>query len=139
MSTTPLFDRLFPDGPLPGHVPLSGEDLKTAGIDQAFQSAPDDLELRYIYAISNLKPLDRLTSETLRRMVGDPPSDYRHVLAGILKFCVSVKLVRMTGETRKAERATIHSKALQVYVRLDSQADHEQLKNEFLKRKLKRK
>lgn len=138
MSSQPLLDQLFEPPPLQGHVPLTPEQLRDSGIEQAFQSAPDELELKYIYAISNLKPFDRLTSETLRQMCGDPPAEYRHVLAGVLKFCVSVKLIRPTGEVRKAERATVHSKDLSVYERLTTQADHEQLKNEFLKRKQKR-
>jgi hypothetical protein len=133
MSTQPLFKDLF-SGPPVGQ-PLTGADLRDSGIAQAYMNAPDDLELQYIFAANDLKQGDRLTSEDLRRMCGDPPSEFRNCLAGVLKFCQSIKLIQITGETRTAERKTIHAKALSVYVRLDTVLDREWIEAEFTKRK----
>lgn len=136
MSTTSTqLDLLFLGKPSPIRKPLTGPELAQSGIEQAYMNAPDELEWKYIVAITRFNVWSKLTSEDLRKYCGDPPFEYRNCLAGVLKFACSMKLIRITGRKQKAERASIHGKDLSVYLRLDTKIEESKLKQIFIDRK----
>ncbi len=135
MNNLPLFEPLFSGKPEPTGPPLSGRDLATSGIAQAYMNAPDDLELRYVFAIADLKVWTRITSEDLRTLCGDPPYQFRNCLAGVLAFARSIELLRFTGEKQTAKRKSIHAKEISIYQRTDTNLDREWIETEFKRRK----
>jgi len=120
----PLFDQIF-SGPRNGPPnSLSGADLRDAGIQAALDRA-ERIKADYVAgclkAIASFAPGTLLTSENVREIAGDPPVEVNHsVLAGIMKRAASKEygLIRITRETQPAKRASVHAKALQIWVRL---------------------
>jgi len=123
MSAHPLFDQLF-DKPLAGHVAPTGRELRDWQIEDALQRAirvKNDYVEKCLEAIKSFPSGSLITSEDVRDKAGDPPSAIdKSIMAGILKHAASKKhkLIKITGETRPAKRASVHAKALQIWVRL---------------------
>lgn len=71
-------------------------------------------------AIRKLKPGTSITSETLRDLVGDPPTEVPNCIAGILKTAASAKhnLIVITSEEVTAKRTKIHAKKLSIWRRI---------------------
>jgi hypothetical protein len=123
LSSQPLFDLIFPDPPIVGHVPLSGSDLRDSGIQSALDHV---LKIKSEYVASCLEKIAELksgttfTSEDLRDLAGAPPEGCENSIAGILKRAASAKykLIVITSEERIAKRTTIHAKKLYVWRRL---------------------
>lgn len=118
----PLFEQIFPDKPLAGHKPLSGADLRDAGIQQAWVHL-ERVKAEYIETclqkIAELKTGALMTSEDLREMVGDPPTGCENAIAGIFKKAISRKLIVKTGEERPAKRTSVHAKNLCIWRRCE--------------------
>jgi hypothetical protein len=122
MSTNhPLFDRVFSGTPEQPGPPLTGEDLRDSGIQQALDHL-ERVKVGYIETclreIRKLKVGAMLTSEDLRELAGAPPEGCENSIAGILKRAQSLGLIANTGEERTAKRTTIHAKKLCVWRRI---------------------
>lgn len=117
----PLFEKVFSGDPAPTGKPLSGADLRDAGIQQALDHL-ERVKRGYIdYCLFEIRQLSKgteLTSETLRELAGEPPTGCENSIAGILKRAKSQGLIINTGQERTAERATIHAKKLCVWRRI---------------------
>lgn len=121
MSALPLFDRLFEPSELKRSVNI-GVVLKDRGIDEALEKA-ERVKLEYVdaclEAIKSFPRGARITSEDVREIAGDPPSDIDHsVLSGILKSAKAQGLIQITSETRMGKRASLHAKRLSLWLRL---------------------
>lgn len=121
MSAMPLLDQLFAGDPAPTGPPLTGEDLRDSGIQQAINHL-EKVKAGYIdsclYEIRQLSKGTTLTSETLRELAGEPPTGCENSIAGILKRAVSQGLIVNTGEETTAKRVTIHAKKLCLWRRI---------------------
>lgn len=119
----PLFEKVFDGTPTPTGPPLTGADLRDAGIQQALEHL-ERVKKEYIdsclYEIRQLSKGTTFTSETLREMAGEPPTGCENAIAGILKRAASKKygLIVRTGEDRPAKRPSIHSKNLSIWRRV---------------------
>jgi hypothetical protein len=122
--STPLFDNLFPDPPLRSHQPLSGEQLRDFGIEDALQRAirvKNDYVEKCLEAIKSFPRGAMITSEDVRDRAGDPPSAIdKSIMAGILKRAASRQygLITITKETRPAKRSSVHAKDLAIWRKL---------------------
>ena len=121
MSTHPLFDAVFSGKPAPTGQPLTGEDLRDLGIQQALDHL-ERVKAEYIdsclYEIRQMSKGTTFTSEDLREKAGEPPAGCENSIAGILKRAQSQGLIVTTGEERPAKRPTIHAKRLCVWRRI---------------------
>lgn len=123
MSAHPLFDQVFSGTPVPTGKPLTGGDLRDAGIQQALDHL-ERVKAEYIETclekIRALRSGTLITSEDLRGLAGDPPVGCENSMAGILKRAASKKhgLIVNTGEDRPAKRPSIHAKNLTIWRRL---------------------
>lgn len=121
----PLFEKVFDGTPAPTGPPLTGADLRDAGIQQALDHL-ERVKKEYIdscmYEIRQLGKGTTFTSETLREMAGEPPTGCENSIAGILKRAVSQGLIVNTGQEQTAKRTTIHAKKLCVWKRVCSDA-----------------
>lgn len=119
----PLFEKVFDGTPAPTGPPLTGADLRDAGIQQALDHL-ERVKAEYIEAclekIKELKSGTLITSEGLREFAGDPPLGCENSIAGILKRAASRKygLIVHTGEDQPAKRPSVHSKNLAIWRRL---------------------
>lgn len=117
----PLFDQVFSGTPAPISRPLTGADLRDAGIQQAIDHL-ERLKREYIdyclLKISQLSKGETFTSEDLRDLAGAPPTGCENSIAGILKRAKCQGLIITTGEERPAKRAKIHAKKLCVWRRI---------------------
>lgn len=117
----PLFDRVFSGKPEPTGPPLTGADLRDAGIQQAMGHL-ERVKAEYIQLclskIEELKPETVITSESLREMAGEPPTGCENSIAGILKRASSRKLIVNTGVEVNATRPTIHAKKICLWKRI---------------------
>lgn len=117
----PLFREIFSGEKAPIGKPLTGADLRDAGIQQALDHL-EKVKAEYIdsclYEIKQLSKGATLTSEDLRDLAGEPPVGCENSIAGILKRAKSQGLIATTGEERTAKRTTIHAKKLCVWKRL---------------------
>jgi hypothetical protein len=122
--STPLFDLIIPEKPLAGHIAPTGEELKSWGIEDALQRAirvKNDYVESCLTAIKSFPSGSLITSEDVRDKAGDPPIEVdKSVLAGIMKHAAGKKhkLIKITGETRPAKRASVHAKDLSLWERL---------------------
>jgi hypothetical protein len=121
MSTHPLFDKVFSGSPAQVSKPLTGEELRDSGIQQAVGHL-ERVKAEYIdlclYEIRQLSKDTMLTSEDLREMAGDPPTGCENAVAGILKRAQSRGLIANTGEERPAKRSSVHAKRLCIWKRI---------------------
>ncbi len=121
MSTEQFnFQSLF-DG-TPKQKPLTGKDLRDAGIDSALARA-ERIKSEYVEGcLSVIKSFPRgyaFTSEDVRAKAGDIPRELNHsTMAGILKKARAQGLIGITGKTRPAQRSSVHAKSLCVWWRL---------------------
>lgn len=117
----PLFDRVFSGKPERVSPPLTGTELRDAGIQQALDHL-ERVKAEYIQLclskIEEMKPETVFTSESLREMAGDPPTGCENSIAGILKRAASRKLIANTGVEVKATRPSIHAKKLYLWRRV---------------------
>lgn len=113
----PLFEPLFAGAPEPTGLPLTGADLRDAGIQQALDHL-EAVKAEYIELclskIEELKLETVITSESLRELAGEPPIGCENAIAGILKRAASKKyrLIVNTGQEENAKRPSIHAKKL---------------------------
>jgi hypothetical protein len=121
MSTHPLFDKVFLGCPSPVSQPLTGEQLRDSGIQQAVDHL-ERVKAEYIdsclYEIQQLSKGTTLTSEDLRELAGDPPIGCENAVAGILKRAQSRGLITNTGEERPTKRSSVHAKRLCIWRRI---------------------
>ena len=121
MSTHPLFDKVFSGSPAPVSKPLTGEDLRDAGVQQAVDHL-ERVKAEYIeaclYQIKQLSKGAMLTSEDLRELAGDPPTGCENSVAGILKRAQGRWLIMNTGQERPAKRSSVHAKRLCIWRRI---------------------
>lgn len=117
----PLFEKVFDGTPAPTGPPLTGADLRDAGIQQALDHL-ERVKKEYIdscmYEIRQLGKGTTFTSETLREMAGEPPTGCENSIAGILRRAQSQGLIVNTGEEVIAKRTTIHAKKLRLWRRI---------------------
>ena len=115
----PLFQFLFPDKPLTGHVPLSGEDLKVSGMESVLSHTPEAYKERFVNAIKSFPRGRAFTVEDVRSLIGDLPSEVHYnAIGSLVRFAAMRGLMRKTGTTVKAKKASLHSRELAVWVRL---------------------
>lgn len=116
-----LLDLCF-SGPPAEVRALTGSQLRDLGIDSALDRAQRikaDYVASCLRAIASFPKGSSLTSEDVREKAGPIPLELNHsVMAGILKHAASKGLIRITGETRVATRASVHAKRLSLWVRL---------------------
>jgi hypothetical protein len=117
----PLFEQVFSGDPAPTAPPLTGEQLRDSGIQQALDHV-ERVKAAYVerclFELRQLSKGTKLTSEDLRELAGPPPTGCENSIAGILKRAQSQGLITNTGEERIAKRTTIHAKKLCVWVKL---------------------
>src|ERR1051325_1706482 len=119
--TMPLLDKIFEGAPAPVSKPLTGEDLRDAGIQQAvdhLQRVKAEYVDSCLYEIERLSKGATLTSEDLRELAGDPPTGCENSVAGILKRAQGRGLIVNTGQERPAKRSSVHAKRLCIWRRI---------------------
>jgi hypothetical protein len=124
MSTSlPLFDQVFSGPPAPVRKPLTGPELRDSGIRSALDHV---MKVKAEYVADCLKSIAALpsgtliTSETIRRMDGDPPLGCGNCIAGILRKAAGKnhKLIVITDQRVHAKRELLHAAELRIWRRL---------------------
>lgn len=115
--STPLFDRLFPDPPLQGHVPLSGEQRKYSGMDTVLARTPDEYRIKFIAIVQGFAKGHTFTVEDVTAIAGRPPEGRSNAVGGLISMCSRQGLCQRTGKMIKAKRPGMNQTELSEWIR----------------------
>lgn len=119
MSTNqPLFDSLFPDPPLEGHRPLTGEERKYTGMETVLIDTPEAYKERFYEVVKGFLKGYVFNAEDVTGIVGRPPGGKSNVVGALMSKCSRDGLTVFTGRMVKAERAGMNATLLMEWRRL---------------------
>lgn len=114
----PLFDQLFPDPPLAGHVPLTGEQRKESAFETVLISLPEEYRQRFGEIVKGLPTGYKFTVENITQIIGRPPDGKSNAVGPLISGCARKGLIKRTGFMRKAQRPGMNATELSEWVRL---------------------
>lgn len=120
MSTNhPLFDKVFSGVADPAGPPLTGEDLKTSGMESVLKHAPEEYQAKFLDAVRSFAVGAEITVEDVRERAGNPPeSVHYNVMGPLMRRAACRKLIVCTNQMRNAKRPSLHASKLMIWRRV---------------------
>lgn len=115
----PLFEQVFAGEPEPSGKPLTGAELRDSGMASVLSHTPEEFKERFAKRVEGFPRGYRFTIDRVIDDLGGRPKDVHPCAIGGLAFGLVVRgIMKRTGQTLKAERASLRRTDMPEWERL---------------------
>jgi hypothetical protein len=120
MSTQLSMVGIFSGVPDPTGQRLTGEDLKSSGMESVLSHTPQWYREAFSNAVENFPKGRLFTVEDVRAIAGDPPTDEvsSNCMGPLMRGLAAKKLARKTGLHVRAKRTCMNATELAQWIRI---------------------